>query len=283
MIVWIASFPKSGNTWLRIFLCSYIYMNQKNNTFDFNLLKNIKRFPNTQQYEDIGIKPKNFEDVAKSWIAAQNKINSNKKINFLKTHNAFGGLKNCPFTDKTNTLGAIYLVRDPRDVLVSYSRHLEMSIEETLELVLEDDHKGWLNEDKKDVIGEMRGSWAQNYNSWKNFYLREKIIIRYEDLIDDTFNTFSKIIIFLNKLFPKHSSFLEVDNKKIEKCIELSDFNKLKNLEKEKGFVENFKKEKPFFYKGKTKQWQNILDEKTVYKLEKKFKKEMIELGYLYK
>ena len=75
MIVWIASFPKSGNTWLRIFLCSYFYMNQKNNTFDFNLLKNIKRFPNTQQYEDIGIKPKNLEDVAKSWIAAQNKIN----------------------------------------------------------------------------------------------------------------------------------------------------------------------------------------------------------------
>ena len=100
-------------------------------------------------------------------------------------------------------------------------------------------------------------------------------------MIDDTFNTFSKIIIFLRKLFSKHSSFLEVDNKKIEKCIELSDFNKLKNLEKKKGFFENFKKEKPFFYKGKTKQWQNILDEKTVYKLEKKFKKEMIELRYI--
>ena len=65
MIVWIASFPKSGNTWLRAFLCSYLYMNPEDNNFDFDLFKNILRFPSSKQYEDIGIKPKNFEDVAK--------------------------------------------------------------------------------------------------------------------------------------------------------------------------------------------------------------------------
>ena len=236
MIVWIASFPKSGNTWLRAFLCSYLYMNPEDNNFDFDLFKNILRFPSSKQYEDIGIKPKNFEDVAKNWIAVQEKINSNKKINFLKTHNASGGLENSPFTNKKNTLGAIYLVRDPRDVLVSYSRHLELSIDKTLELVLEDDHKGWLNENKKDVLGEIRGSWAQNYNSWKNYYLTEKIIIRYEDLIKDPFNSFSNIIRYLNKLFG-----LEINDEKIKKCIEITDFNKLKNLEMKTGFVENYK------------------------------------------
>ncbi len=276
MIVWIASFPKSGNTWLRAFLCSYLYMNSESKTFDFGLLKNILRFPSSKQYEDIGIKPKNFEDVAKNWIAVQEKINSNKKINFLKTHNASGGLENSPFTNKKNTLGAIYLVRDPRDVLVSYSRHLELSIDKTLELVLEDDHKGWLNENKKDVLGEIRGSWAQNYNSWKNYYLTEKIIIRYEDLIKDTFNSFSNIIRYLNKLFG-----LEINDEKIKKCIEITDFNKLKNLEMKTGFVENYNKKEPFFNKGKPNQWQNILDEKTAYKLEKKFEKEMQELSYI--
>ena len=79
MIVWIASFPKSGNTWLRAFLCSYLYMNPDDNSFDFGLFKKILRFPNSKQYEDFGIKPKNFEDVAKNWIAAQEKLNSNKK------------------------------------------------------------------------------------------------------------------------------------------------------------------------------------------------------------
>ena len=276
MIVWIASFPKSGNTWVRTFLCSYLYMNLKNEDFDFGLLKNILKFPNEKQYEDIGVKPKNFEEVAKYWISVQEKINSNKKINFLKTHNAFGGLENCPFTNKANTLGAIYLVRDPRDVLVSYSKHLEKSIDETLELVLEDDHKGWLNENKKDVIGEIRGSWAQNYNSWKNFYLTEKIIIRYEDLIKDPFNNFSNIIRYLNKLFG-----LEIDDEKIKKCIEITDFNKLKKLEMKTGFVENYSKKELFFNQGKSKQWQDILDKKTVLKLEKKFKKEMQELKYI--
>ena len=276
MIVWIASFPKSGNTWLRAFLCSYLYMNLESKTFDFGLLKNILRFPSTKKYKDIGVVPKSFEDVAKNWIAVQEKINSNKKINFLKTHNAFGGLKNCPFTNKANTLGAIYLVRDPRDVLISYSRHLEKSIDETLELVLEDDHKGWLNEYKKDVIGEIRGSWAQNYNSWKNFYLTEKIIIRYEDLIKDPFNNFSNIVRYLNKLFG-----LEINDEKIKKCIEITDFNKLKKLEMKTGFVENYSKKELFFNQGKSKQWQDILDKKTVLKLEKKFKKEMQELKYI--
>ena len=276
MIVWIASFPKSGNTWLRAFLCSYLYMNLESKTFDFGLLKNILRFPSTKKYKDIGVVPKSFEDVAKNWIAVQEKINSNKKINFLKTHNAFGGLKNCPFTNKANTLGVIYLVRDPRDVLISYSRHLEKSIDETLELVLEDDHKGWLNEYKKDVIGEIRGSWAQNYNSWKNFYLTEKIIIRYEDLIKDPFNNFSNIIRYLNKLFG-----LEIDDEKIKKCIEITDFNKLKKLEMKTGFIENYSKKELFFNQGKSKQWQDILDKKTVLKLEKKFKKEMQELKYI--
>ena len=276
MIVWIASFPKSGNTWLRAFLCSYLYMNPEDNNFDFDLFKNILRFPSSKQYEDIGIKPKNFEDVAKNWIAVQEKINSNKKINFLKTHNASGGLENSPFTNKKNTLGAIYLVRDPRDVLVSYSRHLELSIDKTLELVLEDDHKGWLNENKKDVLGEIRGSWAQNYNSWKNYYLTEKIIIRYEDLIKDPFNSFSNIIRYLNKLFG-----LEINDEKIKKCIEITDFNKLKNLEMKTGFVENYNKKEPFFNKGKPNLWQNILDENVAYKLEKKFKKEMQELKYI--
>ena len=276
MIVWIASFPKSGNTWLRAFLCSYIYMNSDDKNFDFELFKNILRFPSTKQYKDIGVEPKNFEEVAKHWIDVQKKINSNNKINFLKTHNAYGGLKNFEFTDKKNTIGAIYLVRDPRDVLVSYARHLEISIDKTLELVLEDNHTGWLNQYKKDVIGEIRGNWAQNYNSWKNFYLAEKIIIKYEDLSSDPFNTFSNVIKYLNKLFG-----LEIDNEKIKKCIEITDFNKLKKLEIKSGFVENYNKKEPFFNIGKSDQWQNILDEKIISKLEQKFNREMRELKYI--
>ena len=92
MIIWLASYPKSGNTWLRAFIASYLYLDIKNQSFNFNLLKKIERFPHPKQFENIGIIPqnlKNFEEVVKAWIPLQKKINENKKINFLKTHNAF--------------------------------------------------------------------------------------------------------------------------------------------------------------------------------------------------
>ena len=78
MIVWLASFPKSGNTWMRAFLCSYLYLDLKKENFNFDVLKKIKRFPNQKQLNDIGIYPKSFEEVAKVWIKAQNHINLNK-------------------------------------------------------------------------------------------------------------------------------------------------------------------------------------------------------------
>ena len=220
-------------------------------------------------------------DVAKSWIPTQNHINLNNKINLLKTHQAFGSFENFPFTDSNNTLGAIYLVRDPRDVLISYSKHMKQNIDKTLDLILEDDSKGNLFEGKNSVIGEMRGSWSQHYNSWKYSNLKEKIIIKYEDLINNPFDTFSKVISHLNYLFRKLSFPLETNAERIRKCIEISNFNNLQNLEKKLGFSDNIKSGATFFNKGTTNQWQDELNDKIIYKIEKKFKKEMKELNYI--
>jgi len=281
MIIWIASFPKSGNTWMRAFLSSYLYLDLDKENFNFSLLKKIERFPNLNHLNNIGIKPKSFSDVAKSWIAAQNHINLNNKINLLKTHQAFGSFENFPFTDSNNTLGAIYLVRDPRDVLISYSKHMRQSIDKTLDLVLEDDSKGNLFEGKNSVIGEVRGSWSQHYNSWKYSNLKEKIIIKYEDLINNPFDTFSKVIEYLNYLFRKLSFSFETNDERIRKCIKISNFNNLQNLEKKIGFDDNINPGTIFFNKGVTNQWQEELNDKILYKIEKKFKKEMKELNYI--
>ena len=281
MIIWLASYPKSGNTWMRAFLCSYLYLDLEKENFSFDVLKKIKKFPNKKQLNDIGIHPKSFEEVARVWIKAQNQINLNNKINFLKTHQAFGNFENFPFTNQQNTLGAIYLVRDPRDVLISYAKHMNQNLNETLDLVLEEDSKGYLNEEKKDVIGEMRGSWSQNYNSWKFSNIKDKIIIKYEDLVNDPYSTFSKVVNYINYLFNKNSSSLEINDEKIRKSIELSNFKNLQNLEKKFGFEENIKSEELFFNKGLVKQWQGKLNDKILYKIEKKFKKEMKELNYI--
>ena len=155
MIVWLTSYPKSGNTWIRSFLCSYFFLDLKKDSFNFDILKNIPSFPNKNLFLSHGINLKNFEDVAKSWLIIQKKINSNNKINFLKTHHSYTTLNNYHFTDKNNTLGAIYLVRDPRDVLISYSKHLNKTIEETLKLITSDNHVGYLQDDGN-ITGDVR-------------------------------------------------------------------------------------------------------------------------------
>ena len=277
MIIWLASYPKSGNTWIRSFLCAYLFLDLNKESFSFDELRHIPSFPSKKLFNAHGVDPKNLQEVAETWIKVQRKINLNKKINFLKTHNASGNYNKHYFTDKDNTLGAIYIVRDPRDVLVSYSRYIKKNIRETLKLISSDNHIGFL-EDYEGVEGEIRGSWSQHYNSWKNFNIKETIIIKYEDLIEDPFENFLKVINYLNKLFK-----LKVDEEKIKKCIKITNFNNLQNLEKKTGYKEKLTNnlEVPFFNTGKTKQWQKELDQKTINIIEKKFEKEMRELNYI--
>ena len=133
MIFWIASYPKSGNTWLRALLSSYFY--SQDGIFNQSLLKKIGQFPEKRHFIDFDYNPKIVTDTSKYWIKAQEKINQNKKINFFKTHNILGSINNNNFTNKKNTVGAIYIVRDPRNVLTSMQNHYELSKDEALKFM----------------------------------------------------------------------------------------------------------------------------------------------------
>ena len=134
MIFWIASYPKSGNTWLRSLLASYYF--SKNGEFDQLLLKNIRQFPEDQFFKDFSYNPKKVTDTSKFWIPAQEKINLDNKIKFFKTHNILGSINGNNFTNKKNTLGAIYVVRDPRNVITSIKNHYDHDYEGALNFIL---------------------------------------------------------------------------------------------------------------------------------------------------
>lgn len=282
MIVWIASYPKSGNTWVRILLSNYLYPINKEKIFEN--IKRILSFPSPKHFEGIfkidkfskdelkdkkKVDKKKFE-ISKYWIAAQEKINKNKEINFLKTHNFGGSIEGYEFTNSKNTLGLIYIVRDPRSVAVSYAHHHNKSIDQSIVDLLDEK----IIATNKANLLEFRSSWRINYLSWKNRKY-PKIIIRYEDLYSNTFESFKKILLFINN-FQK----IEIIDSKIQKIIEESSFKNLSNLEKKIGFDEkgsnNF-----FFRKGSVNEWKSVLTCNQSSKIEKAFENEMRELNYL--
>ena len=277
MITWIASYPKSGNTWMKLFLKSYF--NSSNSDFSINPKPDdnfkVENFPITSEFKNLNIQYKDFAEIAKNWISMQSLINLNNKSNYLKTHNAMCSINGCQFTNNENTIGAIYIVRDPRDVAISYSKFLGKDIDETIKYILSDscfEQDLFENELYKKSI---MGNWSYHYNSWKNYKSNEIIIVKYEDMLKKTNETFFKVLNYLNK-----QKNIEVNEKKMMNAINLTSFNNLQKLEKNEGFKEN-PSSKPFFRKGKIGEWKKILNSKQIQKIEKKFTREMEELKYL--
>jgi len=127
MIIWIASCPKSGNTWVRAILCSLLYSNNRN--LRLSELEKINQFPMKNHFTDLTDDMFNIEEIAKNWLSAQKKINLDNSIKFFKTHNAFCRYGNFFFTDKKNTLATIYIVRDPRNIISSLAYHYSLDID----------------------------------------------------------------------------------------------------------------------------------------------------------
>ena len=280
MIVWLASYPKSGNTWVRLFLRSYLSKDKE--VFNINQKPGdqfkINRFPNYEILKEMQISSNNFFEIAKNWITVQEKINLNNKLNILKTHNALCTINGSKFTNKENTIGAIYIVRDPRDVAVSFSHHLGISLKEVVDLIINEKHSIYESDfvpEKNGTGSTLLSSWANHYKSWKNYNLSKILIIKYEDLVNKTFEKFYEIVSYLNKL-----QNIEIDERKISNSIGLTKFENLQELEKKYGFEESTSS-KAFFRAGKIGSWRQELNNELSKKIEKYFSSEMKELNYL--
>jgi hypothetical protein len=278
MIFWIASYPKSGNTYIRSFLSAYYFSDS--GQFDFDLLKNIKQFPNPEFFDGP---IKTIEDAANNWIFSQRKIKEKKKIKMLKTHNFLGAYKGQPFTTVDYTLGAIYVVRDPRNVITSVMNHFGLNVDKAFEFMT-DIQKGTSFKIEDDFSTyTFLSDWSNHYKSWAHSKNFRKLIIKYEDLEENKYETFRDIVVFVNALLNRTE---RVDKKKLENAVKSTNFNVLKNLEKNKGFGEALysekdKKKRTFFNLGFNNRWKKLLREDIRENLESNFRSEMKELGYL--
>ena len=282
MIFWIASYPKSGNTWLRSLLSSYFY--SRDGIFNQNLLENVAQFPERRHFVDFNYDSKVVTDTSKFWIKAQEKINENNKLNFFKTHNILGSINNENFTNKKNTAGALYIVRDPRNVITSIQNHYELTKDEALKFMLSE-KKYIYDYHTKDDFSDFQfiSSWEKNYKSWLNQKIFPVKLIRYEDLNDKTLNILKEIIEFIQNTMEEK---IEFNYLKAQNSVKSTNFENMKNIEQNHGFLEsvlskNDTKKIPFFHLGPKNNWKVMFDKNFQEKLNSIFENNLKELNYL--
>ena len=283
MIIWLTSYPKSGNTWVRFFILSLLLGNKREINLDH--LKNIEQFPSKSQFVGLELDLKNLREVAKNWITVQKKINLSKKVRFYKTHNTLCRIDNNSFTDPKNTLGAIYIVRDPRNVITSVKNHFNHnSYEETKNFIFDEKRVVLLarpNFNRRDYsLPQIIGSWQTHYKTWK-IMNKNFLLIKYENLINTPNSEFKKIANYLERLFKT-----KFTNEQIERAINSSSFDKLQKMEEKKGFIESVENKQTgeknkFFYLGPKNDWTKILNKEIADEISSRFEPEMKELGYL--
>ena len=287
-IIWLASYPKSGNTWLRYLISNYFFNSERK--FNFKIAKAIIHFPTEDQMKSIVNRSeilKNPFSISNYWIQAQEelKIKSNQFNNqtdsksnavFLKTHNALVSINNKSFTNEDLSLAIIQIVRDPRDIVISYSNYANSSYDEIIREMTTDRLMYRMDKSEDPPRIQIAGSWKFHYISWKTGVPTiPRILVKYEDLLSNTEDEFYKIIKFLSKLLN-----FKINMNQLKFSVECSSFKVLSQSEKKHGFHE-IKSDRPFFRKGTKNQWQEKLSQLQINKIENEFKDEMKFLGYL--
>ena len=293
MIIWLASYPKSGNTWVRTIINQIIFNDVKSTTEVFDNLSRIRRYPSKTDIVGLPQLPNHnvftkeqkkevIDFTIKNWSISQDKINKNNKTNILKTHNILCKLnldgKNYSFADLNNTIGVIHIVRDPRNIVTSVKNHFSISTEEDSVEMLCDNYNwtGFVNNE----IPQLLSSWSNHYNSWKKFP-NNYLLIKYEDLVSDTSKEIMRIAKYLSNYFE-----YEISEKIVDEIKKNTSFENFKELETKGKFNENSINEitgekNTFFNLGPENNWKKILKQESIDKIEKEFNKEMKELGYL--
>lgn len=277
-IIFIASYPKSGNTWLRSIISSLVYNPKGKFVFDdlvkVSLFSKFSNFKNIDglQYQSNGNLDYNW--ISHNWIKAQKQINAIKKeIIFYKTHSVRGIINKNFFTDESVCLGFIYIIRDPRDVVVSLSKHMGININMAIEEMLSNTKR--MTSVYK--VNELVSTWKNNVDSWMQFRGVPRLVLKYEDMINDANSSIFQIADFLNNI----GNLNLKTNKDFLKNVELStSFKKLQLLEKNQKFGEATEHSK-FFRKGISGGWKQILTDKQVKQIEDKLSVPMKYLSYL--
>ena len=287
-IFWISSYPKSGNTLVRAIIASLFF--SRDGKFEFDQLKHTTQFETRNRLNLIKkLNEKDFLNLdqlkvlSKYWLALQKKesMKINKGFGFVKSHSSYVAILNNWFTNSSNTAGYIYIVRDPRDVAISWAKHANLTYDESINFMLDFNSCIEWAQAKSELPEHIKprtflSSWDEHVGSWmNNDLLVPKLILKYEDLVYKKKEVFDSIVNFFEKNFQINFKLTKV---KIDNIIKTTDFKMLKSQENQIGFEEAYSG--AFFRKGTKNQWKDTLNVNQINKLENKFRDFMSKFGY---
>jgi len=276
-IVWLASYPKSGNTWTRTFLHNLFgLMEGKDDEHDINQINEFTTWDlAAARYEPhLGKAP---VDATREEIAAVRPLiqaeiaGQTDGLALVKTHHALMMDRGHPTLNFSVTSGAVYLVRNPLDIAISYAHHMNTDIDNTIDHMAS---KGLETAVTERSVYEVYGSWSEHVASWTTKPHRAICILRYEDMLERPQAAFAALARHL---------LLQPTAAQLNEAIARSSFDKLKAQEEANGFREKPDLAKSFFREGRSGQWEEKLTRRQVREIVKAHGKQMDRFGYLTK
>lgn len=276
-IVWIASYPKSGNTWARALLHNLVRLrNGESGEQDINEMARFSTWElDKKRYAHfLGYEPDNAvhrREIAATRDAVHRQIaDSLQGLVFIKTHNSLMKDRGHPTINFAVTAGAVYVVRNPLDIAISYAHHAGSSVDAAIERM----SAANAETDGSDIaVYEVHGSWSQHVWSWTRNPHRALHVVRYEDMLADPQKTFAAMARHLH---------LTSTRRHVARAIERSSFARLRAQEKEKGFRERPPHaDQNFFREGRAGQWKQVLTPAQVDRIVRDHGEQMQRFGYL--
>lgn len=273
-LYWLASYPKSGNTWLRIFLGQLLGQTESQ---DINQLALSDSISSSRYRFDqaIGMSAAELDqdtiDNLRPWVY-EKWSSAAAKLQYVKAHDAYHlTAAGAPLFPATATRGVIHIVRDPRDVALSLAHHRAKSVDDTIAFMA--DTTACFAKAEKSLPPQLRqwmGDWSSHSQSWLTCPL-PRLTVRYEDMLGDTLNAFAQIVQFAQ---------IDADLSRIQTALEASRFSRLQALESQSRFIESPQKVERFFRKGQAGDWRENLTAAQADKIVVQHGAMMAQLGY---
>ena len=270
-IYWLASYPKSGNTWLRTFISNLLSDADKpveinhligDHAADRHWLDDVLGLSSADLSED---ELQQLRPAVYQW--------GERLPRYVKIHDAYSYCADgSPLIGRHGTAGAVYLVRNPLDVVPSLANHFGCDLERALAIALDSEYI--LNRDPKRYLaqtGQWLSCWSGHVRSWLEQTDVSVHVMRYEDMLDKPLQTFASAARFLG---------LPHDSQAVAKALRFSDFEVLVEQERRGGFRERISNQ-PFFNKGKSGYGRSMLSPQQIQRILQAHAPMMERFGYL--